>query len=227
SPAGPRSGARALPRSSGSTPGLTLLRLRVSRQPVEACAPEESMALEPIHRDLHRPGLHLHPDRAADLGAPDETGGGQDVEVLEHRRQGHRKGLGEIADRESRRLLQPRQDATARRIAERRENAIQTFVARSYHQVKCLADDGGVSSKGLLTRAVDRSYFNTWLDIIPSAPSRRSAFAALCRRRPGRLRPSIPGWRRSRHICPRIGRAKSRWPDPPHQRPLRTMPPSS
>src|SRR5689334_13781680 len=54
--------------------------------------PELAVLLEPVRRFAHRTGLYLYRPRRADVGARNQTGPLQDLEVLAHRRLANRKG---------------------------------------------------------------------------------------------------------------------------------------
>ena len=61
--------------------------LGMGGKPVQARRPEPLVSAEPLHRFLHRPGGKPDGDRAARLGAGDQPGMAQHVQVLHHRRQ--------------------------------------------------------------------------------------------------------------------------------------------
>jgi len=92
---------------------------------IEIVGPEALVAVEPIHRLLHRfrsePACH----DAAGLFARDQAGIRQHVEVFHDRGQRHGKRLGELTDRERIAVGKPRQQRAPGRIGERCESAIQ------------------------------------------------------------------------------------------------------
>ena len=95
---------------------------------IEIVGPEALVAVEPIHRLLHR--FRGQPARhdAAGLLARDETGVGQHLEMLHDRRQRHRKGLRQLADRERVAVGEPRHQRPPRRIGERGKGAVQELI---------------------------------------------------------------------------------------------------
>jgi len=102
---------------------------------IEIVGPEALVAVEPIHRLLHRLRGQPARDDAAGLFARDETGVGQHVEMLHDRRQRHRKGLRQLADRERVAAGQPRQQRPPGRIGKRRKGAVQDRIFILNHKV--------------------------------------------------------------------------------------------
>jgi hypothetical protein len=102
---------------------------------VEIVGPEALVAVEPIHRVLHR--FRGEPARhdAAGLFAGDEAGVQQHIEMLHDRGQGHRKGFGEFANGNRIALGKTREQRPPRRIGKRGKGAIQDFISILNHVV--------------------------------------------------------------------------------------------
>jgi hypothetical protein len=79
-----------------------------SGKAVESVGPEALVAIEPVHRLLHRLGSQPACDRAAGLFARDQAGVRQHIEMLHDRRQRHRKRLRQLADRQAFAVTEPR-----------------------------------------------------------------------------------------------------------------------
>ena len=87
--------------------------------------PELLVAVEPLHGFLHRAGGELNRHSAPGLGARNQAGIGEHVEVLHHGGQRHRERLRQLADRNRVALGQPRKQRAAGRIREGREGAVE------------------------------------------------------------------------------------------------------
>jgi hypothetical protein len=102
---------------------------------VEIFGPEALVAVEPVHRLLHRLGSQPARHRAAGLLARDQAGVRQHVEMLHDGGQRHRKGLREFADRNGFPRSKPRQQRAPGRIREGRKGAVQQFFSILNHVV--------------------------------------------------------------------------------------------
>jgi len=85
-----------------------LVFLHKSCKTVEIVGPEALVAVQPVHRLLHRLGGQSARDRAAGLLARDQAGIRQHVEMLHDRGQRHRKGLRQFAHRKALAVAEPR-----------------------------------------------------------------------------------------------------------------------
>jgi hypothetical protein len=112
-----------------------LIFLHKSGQAVEAFGPEALVAVQPVHRLLHRLGAQSARHGAAGFRARNQAGIRQHVEMLHDRGQRHRKRLRQIAHRDAVLLLQPRQQRAPRRICKRCESAVQGVIAILNHMV--------------------------------------------------------------------------------------------
>ncbi len=83
------------------------------------------VTVEPFIGPFHGFGAQAAGDRASGLVADDEAGVRQDVDVLHHRRQRHREGLGEFADRNRVGFAQACEQCAPGRVGEGRESAVQ------------------------------------------------------------------------------------------------------
>jgi hypothetical protein len=99
--------------------------LHKSGKAVESVGPEALVAIEPVHRLLHRLGGQPARDRAAGLFARDQSGVRQHIEVLHDRGQRHRERLRQLADRQAFAIAKPRQKRAPGRIGQRGEGAVQ------------------------------------------------------------------------------------------------------
>jgi len=90
---------------------------------------------EPALRLLQRRGVEPARYRAAAFVPADQAGDFKHVEMLEHRRQRHRKRLGERGDGEFRRLAEASQHGAPGRIGKRGEDAIKVVRLIVNHQV--------------------------------------------------------------------------------------------
>ena len=98
--------------------------------------PEPLVFIEPTHRLLHRRCRQPAGDAAAGLGAGDQSGVAEYVEVLHHCRQRDRKGPGELADRQAVFLAKPGEQRPPRWIGERGEGAVERVRLILNHLVK-------------------------------------------------------------------------------------------
>jgi hypothetical protein len=114
---------------------LPFFFLHKSRKAVETFGPETLVAVEPIHRLLHRSGGQAARHGAAGLDARDEAGVRQHVEMLHDRGQRHRKWLRQFAHGNALVLAKPRQQRAAGGIGKRRKGAVQRFVSILNHMV--------------------------------------------------------------------------------------------
>jgi hypothetical protein len=94
---------------------------------IETFGPEALVAVEPLIGAFHRFGAQAAGDCASGFVADDETGVGQDVEVLHHRGQRHREGLGEFTDRNRVLFAQAREQGAPGRVGKGRESAVQVL----------------------------------------------------------------------------------------------------
>jgi hypothetical protein len=104
-------------------------------QAVEPRRPESFVVVEPFEGVAHRLGMKPTGDDAPGLGALDEAGAGQNVEMLHHRRQRHGKRRGELAHRSVRPFGKPHHQCPPRRVGERREGAVERGVLKVNHMV--------------------------------------------------------------------------------------------
>jgi hypothetical protein len=112
-----------------------LFFLHESGKAAEAFRPEALVAIEPVHRLLHRPRGQPARHDAAGFGARDEACIRQHVEMLHDRRQRHRKWLRQLADRDAVASAKPRQQRPPRRVRERGKGAVQHLRAILNHVV--------------------------------------------------------------------------------------------
>ena len=109
--------------------------------------PKLFIAIEPFDRVPHRLGLKLAGHGTARFGARDQSGIGQDVQMLHDRRQGHREWLRQLADRKAGLLRESHHQRAARRIGQRREGAIEIGLAKLNHVVKLSRDGEAVNGR--------------------------------------------------------------------------------
>jgi hypothetical protein len=95
---------------------------------VEIVGPEALVAVEPVHRLLHRFRGEPACDDAAGLLACDQAGIRQHIEMLHDRRQRHRERLGELADRKPVAVGKPRQQRAPRWVRQRGKGAVQELI---------------------------------------------------------------------------------------------------
>jgi hypothetical protein len=101
-----------------------LFFLHKSSKAVEVFRPEALIAIEPVHRLLHRVGSQPARHDAAIFRARDQAGVRQHVEMLYDCRQGHRKWLRQLAHRDAVPFAEPRQQRPPGRIRERGEGTV-------------------------------------------------------------------------------------------------------
>jgi len=101
----------------------------------EILGPEALVAVEPVHRLLHRPGGQPARDRAAGLLPRDQAGVRQDVEMFHDRGQRHRKGLREFAHRKALAVAKPRHQRTPCGIGKGCKSAVQHIFLILNHMV--------------------------------------------------------------------------------------------
>ncbi|MCP1847301.1 hypothetical protein J2R80_001124 [Bradyrhizobium sp. USDA 4541] len=102
---------------------------------IEIVGPELRIAIEPVHRLLHRPCGEPARHRAAGLFARDETRIGEHVEMLHDRRQRHREWLRQLAHRQAFLVAEPRQQRATGGIGKRRKGAVQRLILILHHVV--------------------------------------------------------------------------------------------
>jgi hypothetical protein len=112
-----------------------LFFLHESSKSVEIFGPEALVAIEPVHRLLHRIGGQPARDDAAGLGARDQAGIRQHVEMLHDRGQRHRKWLRQIADRDAVSPAKSRQQRPPRRVRERGKGTVEGLIVILNHMV--------------------------------------------------------------------------------------------
>ena len=122
---------RAAGAASRPPAGLAVLAwgpwifLQKRGETVESVGPEALVAIEPLHRLLHRIGGQPARDGAAGLFARDQAGVRQHVEMLHDRGQRHRERLRQFADRQAVAAAEPRQQRAPGRIGQRGKGAVQ------------------------------------------------------------------------------------------------------
>jgi hypothetical protein len=102
--------------------------LHKSGKAIEIVGPEALVAVEPIHRLLHRPRREPARHDAAGLFARDQSGIRQHVEMLHDRGQRHCERLRQLADRKRVTVGEPREQRAPRRIGERGKGAVQELI---------------------------------------------------------------------------------------------------
>jgi len=112
-----------------------LFFLHKSGKAIERVGPEALVAVQPVHRLLHRLGRQATRHGAADLFARNQARIRQHIEMLHDRRQRHRKRLRQLTDREAFPAAEPRQERPPRRIRERRKGAVQGLATILHHMV--------------------------------------------------------------------------------------------
>ena len=98
--------------------------------------PEALVAIEPLHRLLHRAGGEPARHGAPGLLARDQACVRQHVEMFHDRGQRHRERLGQFAHRDAVPAAEPRQQRAPRRIRQRGKGAVQDLVVILNHTVK-------------------------------------------------------------------------------------------
>jgi hypothetical protein len=109
--------------------------LHKSGKAVEIVGPEALVAVEPVHRLLHRPGGQVARHGTAGFRPRDQARIRQHVEMLHDRGQRHRKRLRQFAHRDAVALAEPRHQRPPGRIRQRGEGAVQCLVAILNHVV--------------------------------------------------------------------------------------------
>ena len=94
------------------------------------------VAVQPLHGLFHGRRPEPARDRAAGLGAREQPGLGQNIEVLHHGRQRHANGPRQIGDREALLPSQTREQRTPRRIGQGGKRPIQGGMLILNHEVK-------------------------------------------------------------------------------------------
>jgi len=112
-----------------------LIFLHKSSEAVEVLGPEALVAVQPIHRLLHRIGGQPARHGAPGLRAHHETGVRQHVEMFHDRGQRHRERLRQLAHRNAVVLAKSRQQRAPRRVRERGKGAVQDFISILNHMV--------------------------------------------------------------------------------------------
>jgi hypothetical protein len=102
---------------------------------VEILRPEALVAIEPLHRLLHRIGGEPARHGAPGLLARDQAGVRQHVEMLHDRGQRHRERLRQFAHRNTVPAAEPRQQRAPRRIGECGKGAVQELIVILNHMV--------------------------------------------------------------------------------------------
>ena len=93
------------------------------------------VAIEPVHRLLHRLRGEPARDRATGLLAHDQACIREHVEMLHDRRQRDWKRRGQLAHRQAVPLAEPREKGTPRRIGQRRKRAVERLTLILNHKV--------------------------------------------------------------------------------------------
>jgi hypothetical protein len=112
-----------------------LVFLHKSCKTVEIVGPEALVAVQPVHRLLHRLGGQPAGDRAAGLFPRDQAGIGQDIEMFHDRGQRHRKGLRQLAHRKALAVAEPRHQRAPGGVGERGKGAVQQVFSILNHVV--------------------------------------------------------------------------------------------
>ena len=89
---------------------------------------------------------------APGLGALDQTGSRQHVEMLDHRRQRHVEPSGDLRHRQLAAVCEPVEDRAPRRISQRGKRAIELDIAKVNHMViyrfaRCGRQDGKLHNR--------------------------------------------------------------------------------
>jgi hypothetical protein len=109
--------------------------LHKSGKAVESVGPEALVAIEPLHRLLHRLGSQPACDRASGLFARDQAGIRQHIEMFHDRGQRHRKRLRQFADRQAFAAAEPRQQRAPGWVRQRGKGAVQNVFLILNHVV--------------------------------------------------------------------------------------------
>jgi hypothetical protein len=102
---------------------------------VEIVGPEALVAIEPVHRLLHRTGRQPAGDGAAGLFAGDQAGVREHVEMLHDRGQRHRERPRQFADRQAFALAEASQQRAPGRIRKCGKGAVEDCVIMLNHTV--------------------------------------------------------------------------------------------
>jgi hypothetical protein len=94
-------------------------------QLIQPLGPEPLIFVQPFRGLAHRRGVEPACDGPAGLAAADQSGTGQDVDVLHHRRQRHGEWFGQFADGKAVMLAQAGDQGPAGRVGEGGEDAIE------------------------------------------------------------------------------------------------------
>jgi hypothetical protein len=108
--------------------GPWIVVLHKGSKAVEIIGPEALVAVEPVHRLLHRFRGEPACDDAAGLLACDQACIRQHVEMLHDRRQRHVERPGELADRKRVAVGKPREQCAPCRISERGKGLVQELL---------------------------------------------------------------------------------------------------
>jgi len=109
--------------------------LHKSGKAVEAFGPKTLVAVQPVHRLLHRPGSQPARHDAAGFCARNQSGVRKHIEMLHDRRQRHREWLRQFAHRNAVLPAEPRQQRAPRRVRQRSKSAVQSMIAILNHLV--------------------------------------------------------------------------------------------
>jgi len=113
-----------------------LVFLQEGCKSIEAFGPEFLIAIEPFIGVVHRLCTQLAAHDAAILFAGDQPGIRQHIEMLHHRRQRHRKRLGQFADRQAVGFAQAHHQGAPGWIGECSKRAVQIWLQMVNHMVK-------------------------------------------------------------------------------------------
>jgi len=109
--------------------------LHESGEPIEVIGPEALVAIEPVHRLLHRARGQPTGHGATGLGPRDQTRVRQHIEMLHDGGQRHRERLRQFANREPVTLAEPGQQRPPGRIRQRGKGAVEDFRVKLNHAV--------------------------------------------------------------------------------------------
>jgi len=101
----------------------------------ESVGPEALVAIEPLHRLLHRLGGQPARHGAAGLFPRDQPGVRQHIEMLHDRGQRHRERLRQLADGKAFAIAEPRQQRAAGRVRQRGKGVVENFFLKLNHTV--------------------------------------------------------------------------------------------
>ena len=103
---------------------------------IETVGPESLVTVEPFVGLMHRLGAQPARHRAPVFGAGDQPGIGQDVEMLDHRRQRHGEWPGELADGQAIAPAEARQERPPGGVGQRGKSAVEWLGPIVNHLVK-------------------------------------------------------------------------------------------